>query len=515
MQTSLMFLDLTTKGLDLGLQKIAIKMPKGAGDVDISDIGEFGSIIGALMESMSTEQLQNSFKELEWVPVEGDASGFAPLIDLSAEQGGKALDMAKQLFDQSLHITKHGSFNPTPSVNVPIHTAGDNAGLQFQTGEIMRDEFAMAGKWASDDSELDQLNLSPKHEDLPRGASEEKLTDPLKNWWLDNGKDHNKALDKDAILNKNDGPKIDLEKITDREAKPPKSDFIERKELPPVTNANDVKPNQKSSEYEFKSPTNDSSQHQLNTKMSMGNETGQHFSEKNNEDDQLFLRYRTKDKDGSEGANTNIKLSSLETTVEKSNDMADPQSKAMAESRESFHAHLSKSNASLGKNVEFVSGAKEMHPTSQDTENNVIRQIVQRMTLQTQGTQSSMTIKLKPEFLGNVHMQISTDHQQVIVRMATDSVAVKEMIEQGLQHLKSELQQHGLEIDKFDVFVANDNDESNHSQDLAGFRQALKRQRQNGMKNKQRDGEEGSSNPEAEAKTQPLADGTSEIDYFA
>jgi flagellar hook-length control protein FliK len=43
-----------------------------------------------------------------------------------------------------------------------------------------------------------------------------------------------------------------------------------------------------------------------------------------------------------------------------------------------------------------------------------------------------------------------------MVRISAESNAVKEMIEQNLPVLKNDLQQHGLEIDKFDVYVGHD-----------------------------------------------------------
>jgi flagellar hook-length control protein FliK len=110
-----------------------------------------------------------------------------------------------------------------------------------------------------------------------------------------------------------------------------------------------------------------------------------------------------------------------------------------------------------------------------ETNTDVIRQIVQRMTLRTEKQQSHMMIKLKPDFLGNVRLHVTTENQQVTVRMEAESMMVKEIIEHNMPHLKAELQHHGLEIDKFDVFVGHDNDESRNGQQQAGFRQGLKR----------------------------------------
>lgn len=100
----------------------------------------------------------------------------------------------------------------------------------------------------------------------------------------------------------------------------------------------------------------------------------------------------------------------------------------------------------------------DVDPASKDFKSEVIRQIVERMTLRGAGRQSQLQIHLKPEFLGNLRLQVITENHQVTVRMTAESTAVKEMIEQHVQVLKNELQQHGLEIHKFDVFVGQQND---------------------------------------------------------
>jgi flagellar hook-length control protein FliK len=119
-------------------------------------------------------------------------------------------------------------------------------------------------------------------------------------------------------------------------------------------------------------------------------------------------------------------------------------------------------------------------PLPRDMQNEVIRQIVSRMTLRNDNGQSQMNIKLKPEFLGDLRLNITTENHQVMIRMTAESSAVKDMIEQHIQVLRNELQQHGLHIDKFDVFVGTNSDAwrqrqqqaSRQNQNDRGFRRA-------------------------------------------
>jgi len=249
--------------------------------------------------------------------------------------------------------------------------------------------------------------------------------------------------------------------------------------------------------------------------MSEG-QTGQQFSANHEQAAEQFDKHAAKSRSGDDAPAREFKPGIVDRAVETSNDSSDHLSRAGSENREAQAGLTARMKPAFGERMEAVSGFKEMPQTSsQEAQNNVIRQIVQRMTLQTQGAQSTMTIRLKPDFLGQVQMQISTDQQQVIVRMATESLAVKEMVEQGLQHLKTELQQHGLEIDKFDVFVANDNEDTKHSQDWAGFRQALKRRQREGMKQ----GREGTDDKETalsdEVEHRQDTNSAGEIDIIA
>jgi len=75
--------------------------------------------------------------------------------------------------------------------------------------------------------------------------------------------------------------------------------------------------------------------------------------------------------------------------------------------------------------------------------------------------QTEVKIDLKPEFLGRIQLKISTENHQVMVRILTEIPLVKDMIENNINQLKADLQNHGLEIDKLDVFVANDSDQYN------------------------------------------------------
>lgn len=86
----------------------------------------------------------------------------------------------------------------------------------------------------------------------------------------------------------------------------------------------------------------------------------------------------------------------------------------------------------------------------------IFDQIVQRAAVQLRNDQGEINIDLKPDFLGRVRMQILTENQQVTVRIVTELAAVRDMIETGLNQLKSELQSQGLQVERLEVAVADD-----------------------------------------------------------
>jgi flagellar hook-length control protein FliK len=94
-----------------------------------------------------------------------------------------------------------------------------------------------------------------------------------------------------------------------------------------------------------------------------------------------------------------------------------------------------------------------------DFRSQTVNQIVQKAVLHLNGGQHEVRLDLKPDFLGHIRMQIITESQLVTVRILTEYPMVKELIENNLQQLKSELQNHGLEIDELDVSVEDDADQ--------------------------------------------------------
>ncbi|MEJ2157569.1 MAG: flagellar hook-length control protein FliK [Desulfobacteraceae bacterium] len=491
-----MFVELPSQGMTTDIEKIAIKMPKGQGEEDACTCGEFADIINALMSAVPEDELQQSLEDLEWVEMEeGDISGMVPLIDLTQDQI-EAIGMAKRLLNEAAPETVRPA-ETLKSILLPD---------QGQMGNPMEQAQAEAGVKESARETAFQNGLEKVSDRIPEttaapsvlGEQPEVEVQPVP------------AAKQAADMIKPNAPIDPMPNAHGEKTKPAVADFLAGKEMPPAMQNGEGKEFEGRSAPRGKIATAATALQQPAGQPSPEPRHDQQWAGDSDPESELFSKDDTKTRSGID-VKTGFTDSSAETTTD-SNDLL---TKADTVHRESINGSITKTRAPVSERMEGVSGGKETNPApAQNLQTNVIRQIVQQMTLHSQGRQSTMTIKLKPEFLGQVQMQISTDHHQVMVRMATESMAVKEMVEQGLQHLKTELQQHGLQIDKFDVFVANDNDMSKQGKDWAGFRQGFKR-RQNSRFNGSRGIEEnGEVSISSDTESRQPNTGVGEVDYF-
>jgi hypothetical protein len=136
-------------------------------------------------------------------------------------------------------------------------------------------------------------------------------------------------------------------------------------------------------------------------------------------------------------------------------------------------------------------------------------QIVQKALLSFHNGQHEVQLHLKPEFLGQIRMQIISEGQQVAIKMVAELPFVKDMLENNLHQLKADLQSQGLDIDELEVSVAHD---SHAERDVHQNAEAAKLQAgKSGT-----DSDDGSSEELGQAQHQdggPLAE--TAIDYFA
>jgi flagellar hook-length control protein FliK len=120
----------------------------------------------------------------------------------------------------------------------------------------------------------------------------------------------------------------------------------------------------------------------------------------------------------------------------------------------------SSSTSSSTKTPGNISRFAETEMVRRSFQENGVRQLVEKAALNLKNGRQEFRIELKPESLGHVKVQVSTENHQVTIKILTELPVAKEMIENNLHQLKAELQGQGLEIDKFEVSLSQGSDKN-------------------------------------------------------
>jgi flagellar hook-length control protein FliK len=171
---------------------------------------------------------------------------------------------------------------------------------------------------------------------------------------------------------------------------------------------------------------------------------------------------------------------------------------------------LSSQNQTADKAFEATSPSRQTDAGQDSLRTQTLDQIVRKAVIYMRNGQHEAKIDLKPEFLGHVRLQVTTENHQVTVRVLTEFGFVKDMVENNIHQLKADLQQQGLNVDKLEVAVSNDSDENKHPQEKTGL--AKDRQRSVARTNPENREEE---TREQAGNSGLKKAGTTTVDYFA
>ncbi len=117
--------------------------------------------------------------------------------------------------------------------------------------------------------------------------------------------------------------------------------------------------------------------------------------------------------------------------------------------------------------VQGSGGATAPEGPAQPFHQDLMQQVAEKAVFHLRNGRAEARIDLKPESLGHLKLHVSTDHGQVTLRILTESTWVRDMIESNISHLKNELQQHNLQIDRLDVSVSGGQQETGNGNDWA------------------------------------------------
>jgi len=105
----------------------------------------------------------------------------------------------------------------------------------------------------------------------------------------------------------------------------------------------------------------------------------------------------------------------------------------------------------------------------------VIQQIVDKVKVDFSEAKNEIRVKLKPEILGEMTMNIEVAKGAITAKIMVDNQRTKEIIEGNLIQLKESIKDTGLEIKTVEVFVGNNGDFDKHSSNGFNLRQNNKK----------------------------------------
>ncbi len=203
-------------------------------------------------------------------------------------------------------------------------------------------------------------------------------------------------------------------------------------------------------------------------------------------------------------------VAELEGTTEKSAETGPTISKSFSTGIEQRPLILQPSTKRPEPIAQIAKGDQPLSVTK-SLQTDVMNQIVEKAVLKTRKNRPEMTIKLKPEFMGNVRMNITTHDKQIMIKVMAEHPVVKDIIESNIHQLRAELNNQGMEIDKFEVLVYKDPDQSGEHQNHSRFNSGKFLNDNNENKQKQQDSL--SDNKQIFREDDDLL--TDGIDYFA
>ena len=124
---------------------------------------------------------------------------------------------------------------------------------------------------------------------------------------------------------------------------------------------------------------------------------------------------------------------------------------------------LFSNNSSPGKISQNITELKCLEHDPKAIESQVLSQITEKAVISIKNGKQEIKIRLKPDSLGLLRINIKTENNRVMLKIFTETPMVKEIIHSNINHLNNALSNHGLEIDKLEVFIGHDPEQNEGS----------------------------------------------------
>ena len=97
----------------------------------------------------------------------------------------------------------------------------------------------------------------------------------------------------------------------------------------------------------------------------------------------------------------------------------------------------------------------------------IIRQIVDSMSISNTTEESAINLQLTPESLGRMYINVSQKNSEISARIAVSNEAVKEALQTQMVNLKEALNNSGIRVNEVEITVASHEFERNLEQGAA------------------------------------------------
>lgn len=92
-------------------------------------------------------------------------------------------------------------------------------------------------------------------------------------------------------------------------------------------------------------------------------------------------------------------------------------------------------------------------PQEKVSTQDIINQVVRKIELFTGPKTNAVSIKLEPEFLGRLQINLEVVDDVLIARFSTDNLQVKQLLESGIGQLRSQLEASGIRLERAEVNI--------------------------------------------------------------
>ena len=90
------------------------------------------------------------------------------------------------------------------------------------------------------------------------------------------------------------------------------------------------------------------------------------------------------------------------------------------------------------------------------THENIMEQIFKKIRITTHGDRSEIKLSLNPPELGNIKIHFMEEHDEIEAKIYVENAEVKAAIENNAHRLKESVAANGVEIQKLEVYIQND-----------------------------------------------------------